>query len=98
MNEEKKSNGLKGAGLLGKTIVKCDSCKDLRAAGKPPVCVAACPMRAIEFGDLDELRAKHGGDLVNELPYLPTASWTHPNVLYKPNAAAKREDFVPVVL
>ena len=49
-------------------------------------------------GDLDELRAKHGSDLVNELPYLPTASWTHPNVLYKPNAAAKREDFVSVVL
>lgn len=25
MNEEKKSNGLMGAGLLGKTIVRCDN-------------------------------------------------------------------------
>ncbi|MBQ6391425.1 MAG: 4Fe-4S dicluster domain-containing protein [Eggerthellaceae bacterium] len=83
---------------VAKMIVKCDSCKDLRAAGKPPVCVAACPMRAIDFGDLDELRAKYGDDLVNELPYLPTASWTRPNVLYKASAGALRKDFAPVVL
>lgn len=81
-----------------KKIVKCDTCKDLRAAGEAPVCVAACPMRAIDFGDVDDLREKHGGGLVNELPYLPTASWTRPNVLYKPNAAAGRDDFAAVVL
>ena len=55
-------------------------------------------MRAIDFGDLDELRAKYGDDLVNELPYLPTASWTRPNVLYKASAGALRKDFAPVVL
>ena len=83
---------------LAQKIVKCDTCKDLRAAGKSPVCVAACPMRAIDFGDVEELRAKYGDDLVDELPYLPTASWTHPNVLYKASDAAKREDFVAVRL
>ena len=83
---------------LAQKIVKCDTCKDLRAAGKSPVCVAACPMRAIDFGDVEELRAKYGDDLVDELPYLPTASWTHPNVFYKASDAAKREDFVAVKL
>ena len=83
---------------LAQKIVKCDTCKDLRAAGKSPVCVAACPMRAIDFGDVEELRAKYGDDLVDELPYLPTASWTHPNVLYKASDAAKRDDFVAVRL
>lgn len=79
-------------------IVKCDSCKDLRDAGHEPNCVAACPMRAIEFGDLDELRAAHGSDLVNELPYLPSAEYTHPNVLIKASTAGKRDDFHEVVL
>lgn len=79
-------------------IVKCDSCKDLRAAGMPPVCVAACPMRAIDFGDIDELRAKYGDDLVSELPHLPAAELTHPNVLYKANRAALREDSEVVAL
>ena len=41
-------------------IVKCDACKALREDGRNPVCVDACPMRAIEFGDVDELRAAHG--------------------------------------
>lgn len=79
-------------------IVKCDSCKDLREAGKQPNCVAACPMRALDFGDIDELKAKYGDDLVNELPYLPTASWTNPNVLIKASEGAKRTDAVAVTL
>ena len=40
----------------------CDLCTDLRELGEDPACVASCPMRAIEFGDLDELRAKHAGE------------------------------------
>ena len=38
-------------------IVKCDACKALREDGRNPVCADACPMRAIEFGDVVELRA-----------------------------------------
>lgn len=63
---------------------KCDSCKPLRDAGQNPVCVDACPMRCLEFGDLDELRAKHGDSLVTELPYLPSASLTKPSMLIDP--------------
>ncbi|WP_172136158.1 4Fe-4S dicluster domain-containing protein [Adlercreutzia sp. ZJ473] len=79
-------------------IVKCDSCIDLRAADMQPVCVAACPMRALDFGDMDELRAKYGDDAVSELPYLPSAAYTSPNVLVTPAAAALREGAQAVTL
>ncbi len=80
-----------------KAIAKCDACKALRDAGRNPVCVDACPMRAIEFGDMDELRAAHG-DAVNELPCMPSASITNPNVLLGASPAALREDFHEVAL
>lgn len=79
-------------------IAKCDACKALRDAGRNPVCVDACPMRAIEFGELDELRAAHGDDLTSELPVLPSADITHPNLLLRPSAGALREDFREVTL
>ena len=78
-------------------IVKCDSCKALRADGRNPVCVDACPMRAIEFGDIDELRAAHG-DAVSELPVLPSADTTGPNLLVRASAGSLRADFNPVTL
>lgn len=78
-------------------IVKCDTCKSLRDAGHNPVCVDACPMRAIEFGDMDELRAKYG-DALQEMPVLPTADTTQPNVLITASPAALREDYVQVEL
>lgn len=79
-------------------IAKCDACKALRDAGRNPVCVDACPMRAIEFGELDELRAAHGDDLTSELSVLPSADVTHPNLLLRPSAGALREDFREVTL
>lgn len=79
-------------------IAKCDACKALRDAGRNPVCVDACPMRAIEFGELDELHAAHGDDLTSELPVLPSADVTHPNLLLRPSAGALREDFREVTL
>lgn len=81
-----------------KCIVKCDTCVPLREAGMNPVCVDACPMRAIEFGDIDELRAAHEGELVSEIPALPEAGITNPNLLLKVPAAAQREEFTEVVL
>ena len=39
---------------------KCDLCLDRWSKGKKPVCVEACPMRALDAGPLDELESKHG--------------------------------------
>ena len=79
-------------------IVKCDSCKSLRDAGLNPVCVDACPMRALDFGDMDELAAKYGDGLVNELPCLPEASLTEPCLFVRPKAAALEEEYRSISL
>ncbi|WP_315969744.1 DMSO/selenate family reductase complex B subunit [Cellulomonas timonensis] len=46
----------KNAGVM----TKCDLCIDRVNAGEQPACVAACPSRALEFGEIEELRAKYG--------------------------------------
>lgn len=38
---------------------KCDGCPDQLAEGKVPACVAACPMRVLDFGLLNELCRKY---------------------------------------
>lgn len=78
-------------------IIKCDSCKALRDAGMNPVCVDACMMRALDFGDLDELRAKYGDDMVSELPALGSAD-TNPSLLVRAHEAASGEDFRQIIL
>lgn len=72
------------SGIVG----KCDSCLDLRSAGENPACVDACIMRCLEFGDLDELKAKHGSGLVTQLPILPPADITQPSLSIKPKSYA----------
>ena len=39
---------------------KCDLCQDRWVEGKKPICVDACPTRALDAGHLDELEAKYG--------------------------------------
>ncbi|MBN1673391.1 MAG: 4Fe-4S dicluster domain-containing protein [Kiritimatiellae bacterium] len=39
---------------------KCDFCRDALARGAPPACVAACNMRALDFGPAAERRARYG--------------------------------------
>ena len=80
-------------------VRKCDSCKPLRDAGGNPVCVDACNMRVLEFGDLDELAAAHPGeDLVCDLPVLPDSSATTPSLLVNPRAFALEEDYRDVMV
>lgn len=40
---------------------KCDFCAERWLEGKKPVCVEACPMRALDAGPLEQLKAKYGG-------------------------------------
>ncbi|MDE8702679.1 4Fe-4S dicluster domain-containing protein [Adlercreutzia equolifaciens] len=62
---------------------KCDSCKTLRDAGMVPQCVTSCMNRALDFGELDALRAKYGDDLVQQMGAMPDAGVTSPNLLIK---------------
>ncbi|HBX3222121.1 TPA: hypothetical protein MHW38_28120, partial [Klebsiella pneumoniae] len=66
---------------------KCDGCHERVAEGKKPICVESCPLRALDFGPIAELRAKHG-QLAAVAP-LPSAHFTRPSIVIKPNANAR---------
>lgn len=74
-------------------VSKCNMCKDLTDKGQNPVCVDACLMRCIKWGELDELKATYGSDAVTDLPILPSSTKTNPSILIKPKAVALDKGF-----
>ena len=64
-------------------MTKCNGCYERLAEGLQPVCVEACPLRALEFGPIDELRAKYG-ELAAIAP-LPDAHYTTPSIVITPS-------------
>lgn len=68
-------------------MTKCDFCVDLLEKGEQPYCTSACVMRALEYGDLDELRAKYGR--VNAIEPLPAANITKPSIVITPHKDAQ---------
>ena len=62
-------------------MTKCDACADRLVKGEKPVCVAACPQRALDFGYIDELKAKYGDG--EHISPLPSPSLTKPNLIVK---------------
>jgi anaerobic dimethyl sulfoxide reductase subunit B (iron-sulfur subunit) len=69
-------------------MTKCNMCYDLVDRGQRPVCVEACPQRAMDFGSLDELQKQHGS-FAAPAP-LPDPSITEPSVVYTPNRVTKK--------
>lgn len=70
-----------------RVMTKCDFCHDLVEQGKNPVCVDACVMRALDFGELEELRQKYGGE--NAVEPLPRADITKPSFVITPHRHAQ---------
>jgi len=71
---------------------KCDFCKDIVDAGGNPACVEACPMRAMEWGDIEELKARHPDAAFPILPLAESPEGVEPNVVYTAHVmAAGRE-------
>ena len=66
-------------------VGKCDGCYDRVVAGESPVCVEACPARALGFGDADTLEKEGVRAAIVPLPD-PTA--TVPNFFIKASADA----------
>lgn len=75
---------------IGK-VVKCDACVARTSRGLAPVCVEACVERAIDFGDIDELRKKYG--TTDSIAPLPDGSKTKPNLVIKAPKQAKPTGF-----
>ena len=61
---------------------KCDGCYKRLEEGKEPMCVASCPFRALEAGDIHVLREKYG-TLASITP-LPDYNVTNPNLCVVP--------------
>ncbi len=64
-------------------MAKCTACEDLLAKGKNPACVDACLMRVLQFGDIAEIRARHG-DSAGVAP-LPDPRATRPSMVITPH-------------
>lgn len=69
----------------GAKMGKCDFCAERRDEGKLPVCVEACPTRALDAGDLADLQARYGP--VQETPGFVYYPRTKPAVVFTPKPA-----------
>ncbi|UCE48948.1 MAG: dimethylsulfoxide reductase subunit B [Phycisphaerales bacterium] len=69
-------------------MTKCDFCLHDVEEGRAPACVTACPLRAIAFGEISDLRTKYG-DQCEVFPLAP-ASKTRPNLVLRAHRDAHR--------
>jgi len=68
------------------TLTKCTFCLDSLQLGLPPACVAACPNRALDYGEFDQLRLRYGS--VSQVFPLPAPSLAEPALAIKPHRHA----------
>lgn len=67
---------------------KCDLCIDRLAMDKKPICVSGCPMRALDAGPIDKLKAKYGAvETAESFSYIEAQK---PSVVFKPKKDAHR--------
>jgi len=66
---------------MGEKANMCHMCVDRLEAGNKPICVMACPMRAMDFDTMDHLKAKYG--TLQDLEDVPSSATTSPSVVYK---------------
>jgi anaerobic dimethyl sulfoxide reductase subunit B (iron-sulfur subunit) len=77
-------------------MTKCDFCYDNLDTGLPPTCVAACPMRVLDFGNTDEISQESGEVALWEAPSqehpfpMPEYSHTEPHLAVQPHAGMTR--------
>lgn len=64
---------------------KCDGCRERVEAGQAPICVEACPLRALEFGPVEEVSRAGGRGAIDPLP---APELTAPNLYVKSPAHA----------
>ena len=67
---------------------KCNFCLSRLSENKKPVCVSACPMRALDAGPVEELRAKYGN--IRQAEGFIYYEQLNPNVVFKPKKLSTR--------
>jgi len=76
---------------IGIKAQKCTMCIDRLELGELPVCVLACPTRALDFGPLDTLTARYGDR--KDLEDMPSSRTSRPAIIFKPHA--EKHQLVP---
>ena len=69
---------------------KCNFCVDQIETGGQPACTAACPTRALSFGDYEELRQTSGE--YKAMAPLPDPALTSPTAIIKPHKMGQNYD------
>ena len=70
---------------------KCDGCRERIAENRAPICVEACPLRALDFDEESALHARHmdnWDNVCSSILPLPHESVTSPNLIIVPSPAA----------
>jgi len=62
-------------------MIKCDLCHDKVDEGEDPACVAACPVKALQLINIDEVDRQE--DVVRRLPGVIKIQITRPSIRYK---------------
>ena len=70
---------------------KCNMCVERLEDGYGPICVESCPMRALDFGPLEDLINKYGN--VRDIEDIPKSSITQPAIVFKPHE--NKEKLIP---
>lgn len=68
--------------------IKCDMCRDELTLDRKPVCVMACPMRALDWGERDELVARYGEGQIEIEPFPKNV--TGATTIVDPHPAAQK--------
>lgn len=61
---------------------KCTFCLDRLASNENPICVDACPLEALDFGFLEDLKSKYGD--VTEATGFTYSGNAGPSILFRP--------------
>ena len=76
------------AGFMNmKVMTKCDGCFERIPEGRKPICVEACPMRALDFDEIGILREKYGQQA--DIAPLPSSEKTNPSLVIRSNRYAR---------
>ncbi|HWQ74966.1 MAG TPA: 4Fe-4S dicluster domain-containing protein [Syntrophomonas sp.] len=71
----------------GTKMTKCTMCIDRLEKGEKPMCVVSCPLRAFDFGPLEEMEAKYGS--LRQLSGMPDPV-TRPAFIVRPHVDKKQ--------